>query len=73
MKLLAASAANLPLHRLQAQSYRKGLAIDFEAPSCRSEPPDFFLRSIYGLLDVYNLLPIEVVEQSSDVRRLHNL
>jgi len=64
----AASAANLPLHRLQAQSYRKGLAIDFEAPSCRSEPPDFFLRSIYGLLDVYNLLPIDVVEQSSDVR-----
>ena len=64
----AALAATLPRHRLQAKSYRKGLAIDFEAPSCRSEPPDFFLRSIFGLLDVYNLLPVAVVEQSSDVR-----
>ena len=59
----AASAASLPRHRLQAKSYRKGLAIDFEAPSCRPEPPDFFLRSIFGLLDVYNLLPVAVVEQ----------
>ena len=58
---------SLPRHRLQAVSFRAALAIDFEAPSCRSEPPDFFLRSILGLLDVYNLLPVHIVEGCSSV------
>ena len=64
----SANHNDLPRHRLQAKSYRAALAIDFEAPSCRSEPPDFFLRSIFGLIDVYNLLPPSVVEVCSDVR-----
>ena len=64
-----ASKAGLPLHDRQVASFRQPLGLDFSFTSGRCAPPDFFLKSAFGLIDVYNLLPPAVVTEGSTVQR----
>ena len=52
-------------HRMQLNEYRNGDVSDFALPGSR--PAEYIQRSLFGLLSIYNMLPADIVEQSSTV------
>ena len=47
-------------HSRQLGTWRQSMACDWWGRSHRPGPPDYFLRSVFGLVDVFNDLPADV-------------
>jgi len=66
-KLIIRSGTDLERckHRMQLKEYRDGDASDFALPGSR--PAQYIHNSLLGLISIYNMLPADIVEQSSSV------
>ena len=52
-------------HRMQLKEYRDEDASDYALPGSR--PAEYIQNSLLGLISIYNMLPADIVEQSSTV------